>query len=74
MTVKELYDELGKEIESGHGDLRVIANCNFKLPWNCKKGDEIGDFCLLNLYNVYYQSGDIELRFYDSEVEEWQLQ
>ena len=69
MTVKELYDELGKYIEMGHADTRVIANCNFKIPWNCKKGEEIGDFCLLHLYDVYYQSGDIEIRFYDSEVE-----
>ena len=70
MTVKELYDELGKYIEMGHADTRVIANCNFKSPWDCKKGEEIGDFCLLNLYNAYYQSGDIELEFYDRNVEE----
>ena len=70
MTVQELYDELGKEIKAGHGDLNVIANCNFTLPWNCTKGEEIGDFCLCYLDRVYYQSGDIEIRFYDSEVEE----
>ena len=69
MKVQELYNELGKYIEMGHADTRVIANCNFKIPWNCKKGEEIGDFCLLHLYDVYYQSGDIEIRFYDSEVE-----
>ena len=67
MTVKELYDELGNYIKMGHADTRVIANCNFNIPWNCTKGEEIGDFCLLNLYNVYYQSGDIELEFYDKK-------
>ena len=70
MTVQELYDELGKYIEMGHADTRVIANCNFKSPWDCKKGEEIGDFWLGYLDWVYYQSGDIELRFLDSEVEE----
>lgn len=71
MTVQELYDELGNYIKMGHADTRVIANCNFKIPWkNCTKGEEIGDFPLTHLNNVYYQSGDIELGFYDSEVEE----
>ena len=37
MTVKELYDELGKLIDCGHGDTRVIANINFKSPWDLKK-------------------------------------
>ena len=66
MTVKELYDELGREIEQGHGDLRVIANCNFKSPWDLKKGEEVGDFWLGYLDWVYYQSGNIELQFSDS--------
>lgn len=69
MTVKELYDELGSYIKMGHADTNVIANCNFKLPCDCSKGEEIGDFFLLNLDNVYYQSGDIELKFYDVECE-----
>jgi hypothetical protein len=34
-----------------------------------KKGEEVGDFWLGYLDWVYYQSGDIELRFSDSEVE-----
>ena len=66
MTVQELYDELGVEIEQGHGDLRVIANCFFTI----RKGNgEYGDFPLTHLNDVYYQSGDIELEFSD-RVEE----
>lgn len=67
MTVSELNKELSLLIEQGHGDTRVIANINFKSPWNLKKGEEVGDFCLGCLDWVYYQSGDIELRFLDSE-------
>lgn len=67
MTVKELYDELSEYIKIGHGNTRVIANCNFKSPWDCTKGEEIGDFPLLRLTDVYYQSGDIELEFHDRE-------
>ena len=69
MTVQELYNELGNYIKMGHADTRVIANCNFTLPWDCKKGEEIGDFCLCHLDRTYYQSGDIELRFYDKKQE-----
>jgi len=70
MTVKELYDELGKLIDYGHADTRVIADVAFKSPWDLKKGEEISDFHLLYLNNVYYQSGDIELGFsYDKEEE-----
>lgn len=67
MTVAELNKELSLLIEQGHGDTRVIANVNFKSPWDLKKGEEVGDFCLGYLDLVYYQSGDIELRFSDSE-------
>ena len=67
MTVKELYDELGEFIDYGHGDTRVIANINFKSPWDLKKDEQVGDFCLEYLEWVYYQSGDIELQFSDSE-------
>ena len=57
-TVKELYNELGKLIEQGHGDTRVIANCEFAID-----GEYYDDFCLSELNDVYYQSGDIELSF-----------
>lgn len=67
MTVSELNKELSLLIEQGHGDTRVIANINFKSPWDLKKGEEVGDFCLGYLDWVYYQSGDIELKFLDSE-------
>ena len=69
MTVAELHKELSLLIEQGHEDTRVIANINFKLPWELKKGEKVGDFCLTHLNDVYYQSGDIELRFSDSEDE-----
>ena len=65
MTVAELHKELSLFIEQGHGDTRVIANINFKSPWELKKGEEVGDFWLGYLDRVYYQSGDIELRFSD---------
>lgn len=57
-TVQELYDELGKLIEQGHGDTRVIANCEFTL-----NDEYYNDFYLCELDDVYYQSGDIELAF-----------
>ena len=66
MTVKELYDELGKEVRTGHGDLKVIANCEFTIsdPYDGSKCDEHYDnFYLTELNDVYYQSGDIELGF-----------
>ena len=69
MTVTELHKELSLLIEQGYGDMRVIANINFKSPWELKKGEEVGDFCLTHLNDVYYQSGDIELGFSDSEDE-----
>jgi hypothetical protein len=68
MTVMELHNELVKLILHGHADTRVIANINFKSPWDLKKGEEVGDFHLLHLNDVYYQSGDIELEFsFDKE-------
>ena len=67
MTVMELHNELVKLILQGHADTRVIANINFKSPWDLKKGEEVGDFHLLNLNDVYYQSGDIELGFSQEE-------
>lgn len=63
MTVKELYDELGKFIDYGHANTRVIANTSFKSPWDLKKGEEVDGFYLSYLNDVYYQSGDIELGF-----------
>ncbi len=69
MTVKELHEELSLLIEQGHADTRVITNINFKSPWDLKKGEEVSDFCLTHLNDVYYQSGDIELGFSDSEDE-----
>lgn len=70
MTVAGLHKELSLLIEQGHADTRVIANMNFKSPWELKKGEEVGDFCLLYLDWVYYQSGDIELKFSDREESE----
>jgi hypothetical protein len=67
MTVKELYDELGKLIDYGYADTRVIASINFKSPWDLKKGEEVSDFYLTHLNDEYYQSGDIEMRFSDRE-------
>lgn len=68
MTVMELHNELVKLILHGHADTRVIANINFKSPWDLKKGEEVGDFYLTHLNDVYYQSGDIELGFsFDKE-------
>jgi hypothetical protein len=67
MTVMELHNELVKLILHGHADTRVIANINFKSPWDLKKGEEVGDFHLLYLNDVYYQSGDIELGFSSDE-------
>lgn len=69
MTVTKLYNELGLLIKQGHGDTRVIADINFTSPWNLEKGEYIGDFNLLNLEDVYYQSGDIELSFSDEKEE-----
>lgn len=59
MTVKELHEELGKLIEQGHSDTTVIANCSFTV----KEGGQYSDFFLMDLNDVYYQSGDIELEF-----------
>jgi hypothetical protein len=71
MTVMELHNELVKLILHGHADTRVIANINFKSQWDLKKGEEVGDFHLLYLNDVYYQSGDIELGFsFDKEETE----
>lgn len=67
MTVAELHKELSLLIEQGHADTRVIANISFKSPWDLKKGEEVGDFCLGYLNWVYYQSGDIEMQFSDKK-------
>lgn len=64
MTVQKLYDELGKYIERGQGDLKVIANCSFDIT---KGNGSYGDFYLTHLNDVYYQSGDIELGFSQKE-------
>lgn len=69
MTVKELHKELSLLIEQGHADTRVIANISFISPWELKKGEEVGDFCIEHLNRVYYQSGDIELQFDREESE-----
>ena len=68
MTVKELNEKLAVLIEQGHANTRVIANCNFKI---CDKiyGNYFEDFYICNLTDVYYQSGDIEMKFID-EVKE----
>lgn len=70
MTVTELHKELSLLIEQGHGDTRVTANINFKSPWDLKKGEEVGDFWLGYLNDVYYQSGDIELGFSNSKIDD----
>lgn len=67
MTVAELQKDLSLFIEQGHADTRVIANISFTSPWNLKKGEEVSDFYLTHLNDVYYQSGDIELGFSDKE-------
>ena len=69
MTVTELHKELSLLIKQGHGNTRVIANINFKSPWELKKGEKIGDCCRTHLNDVYYQSDDIGLGFSDSEDE-----
>lgn len=68
MTVKELHKDLSLLIEQGHADTRVIANISFTSPWDLKKGEEVNDFYLTHLNDVYYQSGDIELGFSDKEI------
>ena len=70
MTVTELHKELSLLIEQGYGDTRVIANINFKSPCELKKGEEVGDFCLTHLNDVYYQSGDIKLGFFSDRDDE----
>ena len=69
MTVAELHKELSLLIEQGHADTRVIANISFISPWDLKKSEEVSDFYLAHLNDVYYQSGDIELGFSDKEIE-----
>lgn len=63
-TVKQLYDELGQLIKEGHGDTRVIANCEFNIT---KGNGYYNNFPLCYLKDVYYQSGDIELEFLQEE-------
>lgn len=58
MTVKELYEELGKLIEYGYSDNRVIANCSFNIG-----REEYTDYYLTEINDIYYQSGDIEIEF-----------
>lgn len=65
MIVAELHKHLSMLIEQGHSDTRVIANCEFTID-----GEYYNDFCLSELDDVYYQSGDIELSFHSKEVEE----
>ena len=60
MTVKELHDELELLMEQGHSDTDVIANCDFVIT---KGNGYYGDYHLCYLNDVYYQSGDIELKF-----------
>ena len=67
MTVAELHKDLSLLIEQGHADTRVVANISFTSPWDLKKGEEVSEFYLTNLNDVYYQSGDIELGFSDKE-------
>ena len=67
MTVAELHKQLSLLIEQGHADTRVIANISFTLPWVLKEGEEVSDFYLTHLNDVYYQSGDIELGFSDKK-------
>lgn len=59
MTVNELHEELSRLIIGGQGDLEVIANCDFTLNGVHYERH------FINLEDVYYQSGDIELAFYD---------
>ena len=63
MTVQELYDELKKQIDIGNAEKRVIARCDFIF-----NDEKVIDYPVLNLDNVYYQSGDIELYFYNDEI------
>ena len=75
MTVKELYGVLGRLMDNGYADTRVIASCDFTV---CRKGTEYehNTSCepehyqkyLPYLNDVYYQSGDIELGFSDEEA------
>lgn len=58
MTVKELHEELSSLVIGGLGDLDIIANCSFTLNGEYDKP-------LIYLKGVYYQSGNIELDFYD---------
>jgi len=58
MTVKELYEELGKLVEYGYSDNRVIASCSFNLG-----EEEYTDYYLTEINDIYYQSGDIEIEF-----------
>ena len=67
MTVAELHKELSLLIEQGHGDTRVIANCEFTIRGNYDEEEYYSDFYLTHLNGVYYQSGDIELGFSQEE-------
>ena len=58
MTVKKLYEELGKLIEYGYSDNRVIGSCSFSIG-----EEEYTDYYLTEINDIYYQSGDIEIEF-----------
>lgn len=64
MTVAELHERLTKWIDAGHGNTDVIAKCYFTLDGT----DYEKHFIYLT--DVYYQSGDIELSFSNTEQEE----
>lgn len=63
MTVKELYEELGKLIEYGYSDNKVIASCSFNI-----NGEEYTDYYLTEINDIYYQSGDIEVEFSNKKI------
>lgn len=66
MSVKELHKKLSELIEQGHEDTKVIARCAFIIS---KGNGYYNDFPLCHLNDVYYQSGDIELRFSQDKEE-----
>ncbi len=70
MTVRELYDRLGKML-ADHAERRVIiyAHSNYK-----PKKDDWEDIYFLELTDVYYQSGDIEIECFPSDDarEKWE--
>lgn len=61
MTVEDLHKRLTKLIDAGHGNTDVIAKCDFTLD------GEYHEKHFIYLTDVYYQSGDIELSFSDTD-------